>query len=207
MAKRRSGGLLWGVLLLALLVGGGWYLLRDDVARLLGGEEAATAVSPEAAAQAEAKLAGLRQGDTVRLNDVELTSLMRYRLRDRIPGDLYSPAITLRGDTVRFMARVPSEALPDVPELGRVRGFLPDTADVDIRGKLQTLEPGRAAFEVDRIVFGGIPIPERLYPQALARMGRRDEPGLAPAAYPFTLPEGVGDARVEGGLLVLAPTL
>jgi hypothetical protein len=206
MARRRGGGLLAG-LVLVLLLAGGWLFFRDDVARLLGGgRPEATAVSQEAATQAEEKLARLAQdGETVRLNDVEFTSLMRYRLRDRIPGDLESPAVSFRGDTVRLMARVPSDRLPDVPELGAARSFLPDTADVDVVGRLAPLQNGRAAFEVQRITFAGIPVPDRFYPQALERMGRRDEPGLSASAYPFALPNGVGAARVEGGELILTP--
>ena len=206
MARRRGGGLLAGMVLV-LLLAGGWLFFRDDVARLMGGgRPEATAVSQEAAAQAEEKLARLAQdGETVRLNDVEFTSLMRYRLRDRIPGDLESPAVSFRGDTVRLMARVPSDRLPDVPELGAARTFLPDTADVDVVGRLAPLRNGRAAFEVQRITFAGIPVPDRFYPQALERMGRRDEPGLSASAYPFALPNGVGAARVEGGELILTP--
>ncbi|HEX2188568.1 MAG TPA: hypothetical protein VHG51_06690 [Longimicrobiaceae bacterium] len=206
MAKRGGGGLFAGLLLLGLLAGGAW-LFRDQVARLLGREEpVATLVSPEAAAQAEAKLERLTgEGETIRLNDVEFTSLMRYRMRDRIPGDFDSPAVAFRGDTVRLMARVPSDRLPRVGELGAARAFLPDTADVDIVGHLGTLQPGRAAFEVRRITFAGIPVPDRLYPQALESMGRREEPGLGPTAFPFPLPDGVGTARVEEGMLVLSP--
>jgi hypothetical protein len=207
MARRSGGGFLVGLLLVLLLAGGGWFLFRDRILGLLGGgRPEATAVSQEAAAQAEEKLARLAEdGETVRLNDVEFTSLMRYRLRDRIPGDLESPAVAFRGDTVRLMARVPSDRLPDVPELGAARAFLPDTADVDIVGRLAPLRNGRAAFEVQRITFAGIPVPDRLYPQALERMGRRDEPGLSPSAYAFPLPTGVGAAKVEGGELVLTP--
>ena len=206
MARRRGGGLVAGLLVVLLLAGGAW-LFRDTITSLLGGgRPEATAVSQEAAAQAEEKLARLASdGETVRLNDVEFTSLMRYRLRDRIPGDLESPAVSFRGDTVQLMARVPSDRLPDVPELGAARAFLPDTADVDIVGKLAPLADGRAAFEVQRITFAGIPVPDRMYPQALERMGRRDEPGLSPSAYAFPLPAGVGAARVERGELVLAP--
>lgn len=207
MARRRGGGLLAG-LVIVLLLAGGWLFFRDDVTRLMGGgRPEATAVSQEAATQAEEKLARLAEdGETVRLNDVEFTSLMRYRLRDRIPGDLDSPAVSFRGDTVRLMARVPSDRLPDVPELGAARAFLPDTADVDVVGRLAPLASGRAAFEVQRITFAGIPVPDRFYAQALEQMGRRDEPGLSASAYPFALPNGVGAARVEGGELILTPT-
>ena len=39
---------------------------------------------------------------------------------------------------------------------------------------------------------------------ALAGFGRRDVPGLRDDEYLFTLPEGVADARVEDGVLVLS---
>lgn len=208
MTSRRRGGVLGTLVVLALVLGAGWYF-RDRIAGMLGrrGDEVATTVSPESAALAEEKLKRMQEdGDTVRLSDAELTSLVRYRFRDRIPGDIYAPAVAFRGDTVRMKGKVPSDRLPDVPELGRVRAFLPDTADVDIIGRLQPREQGRAAFQVERIVFAGIPIPPRFYPRALEQMGRRDEPGLAANAYPFKLPAGVGSARVEGGYLVLSPS-
>lgn len=194
--------LLVGVLLLLLAAGAGWWLLMGRG----GGDVMATTVSPESAAAAEAKLTRLRdEGDTVRLSDAEFTSLLRYSYQDRLPGDLHAPAVAFRGDTLRLMGRVPSDRLPATPELGRVLAFLPDTADVEVIGHLRTLESGRAALEVRRITFADIPIPERLYPMALERMGRRDEPGLPATAFPFALPPGVGGARVEGGVLVLAP--
>jgi hypothetical protein len=192
--------LLGVVVLLAL--GAGWWLLRGGDA-----DATATRVSPEAAVLAEAKLRRLQEEkETVRLSDAELTSLLRYRLQDRIPGDLHSPAVAFQGDTVRMVGRFPSDQLPQLPELGRVTAFLPDTATVEVVGRLRALEPGRAALEVHRITFAEIPIPERLYPTALQRMGRRDEPGLPSNAYAFYLPEGVGGARVENGLLVLDPS-
>lgn len=199
----RAARIAFGVLLLLLAAGAGaaWWLLR-------GAEEEAVAatVSPEAAAQAEAKLERLREeGETIRLSEVEFTSLLRYGMRDRIPGDLYAPAVEFRGDTLRLMGRIPSDRLPRLPELGPVADFLPDTADVDVLGHLRMLEPGRAALDVRRVTFAGIPVPERLYPRALERMGRPDEPGLPAAAFPFHLPEGVGAARVEGGTLILSP--
>ncbi|MBV9773778.1 MAG: hypothetical protein JO040_07505 [Gemmatimonadetes bacterium] len=208
MTSRRRGGLLGTLVLLAVVLGAGW-LFRDRIAGMLGGgrEKIATTVSPESAALAEAKIKKLQEdGQTVRLSDAELTSLMRYRFRDRIPGDIYAPAVAFRGDTVRMQGRVPSDRLPDVPELGRVRAFLPDTADVDIIGRLRARESGRSAFQVERIIFAGIPIPPRFYPKALEQMGRRDEPGLPGDAYAFKLPDGVGSARVEGGYLVLSPS-
>ncbi len=166
----------------------------------------ATTVSAESAAAAEAKLRRLQEEkETVRLSDAELTSLLRFRFQDRLPGDLHSPAVAFQGDTVRLLGRFPRDRLPQLPELGRVTAFLPDTATVEVTGHLLPLQGGRAALEIRRITFAEIPVPPRLYPLALQRMGRRDEPGLPPTAYPFHLPDGVGGARVENGTLVLAP--
>lgn len=210
LSGRRGGALpkvLGGLLGVVLVLGIGAWFFRDQLSRIWGGEEeVATVVSPAAAAQAEEKLTRLREeGDTVRLSEVEFTSLLRYRMGDRLPGDLEEPTVLFRGDTVRFKGRVPSDRLPETPELVQIRPFLPDTADVDITGQLRTLGPGRSALDIRRITFAQIPIPDRLYPRALERMGRRDEPGLPPSAFPFHLPEGVGAARVEGGFLILSP--
>lgn len=193
--------LLGGVLLLVLMVGAGWWWTRRG-----GGDEMATTVSPESAAIAEEKLQRLREEkETVRLSDAELTSLIRFRLQHQFPGDLHDPAVAFQGDTVRMLGRFPRDRLPHLPELGRVLPFLPDTATVEVIGQLHPLPGGRAALDVRRVTFAELPVPERLVPLALTRMGRRDEAGLPPTAYPFHLPEGVGGARVENGTLVLAP--
>lgn len=193
-----------GLVLLLALAGAGWYFRH--LIPGLGGEQAQVLeVSPAAAEQAEAKLARLGQGEEVRLSETELTSLLRYRMQDRVPGDVEAPQVRLSGDTVRVSGRFPTDRLPASMDMGAARDFLPDTADVEVRGTLRTLEPGRAAVHVDVVTFARVPVPEQFYPEALARLGRRDEPGLQPAEYPVRLPQGVGSARVEGGELVLSP--
>lgn len=192
------------VVVLALAVGGWWF--RDRIPGLGGREpEPLTEVSPATADQAEAKLAQLRDGGEVRLTESELTSLLRYRLQDRIPASVNAPTVRLHGDTVRVSGRFPTDQLPASMDMGAARDFLPDTADVEVRGRMRTLEPGRAAIQVDVVTFARVPVPQQFYPEALQRLGRRDEPGLQPAEYPVRLPPGVGAARVEGGELVLSP--
>lgn len=202
--RRKRGSALPVALLALLLVGGAGWWLRDAIPWPWA-EEAPLVVSPEAADAAEAKLALVEQGEEVRLSDVELTSLLRYRLRDRIPGDLYEPAVRLEGDQVRVTGRIPADRIPNVDGLGPARDFLPDTADVEVMGGLRTLEPGRAALRVRSVSFARFPVPEQVYGDALERLGRRDEPGLEPYEYPLRLPAGVASARVEEGLLVLSP--
>lgn len=169
-------------------------------------EPAVTNVSPAAADQAEAKLQRMRsRGDTVHLSSVEFTSYVRYRYREQIAGELEQPTVAFTGDTVTLGGRFPTDRLPDMREVRAMRDFLPDTADVKLRGGLRTLSPGKAALRIDVASFATVPVPRDVYPDALKRIGRRDEPGLAPNEYAFPLPPGVGSARVENGELVLSP--
>ena len=193
------------ILLLAVLGAGVWRL-RDRIPGF-GTPPEATEISPAAAEQAEAKLRALRDGGgPVRLNEVELNSLIRYRLGGQIPGDIADPRIQISGDTVRIAGRIPADLLPRVREIERIRAFLPDTADLQIAGQLQA-GAGQAYFDVRDVQFAGIPVPPRFYPDALRRLGRPERPNLPETAYPFRLPEGVGDVRAEGGALILEPAV
>lgn len=199
---------LLGLALLAGLLVAGWSF-RDRIPgpwNRGASESYATVVSPEAAAEAEAKLDRLRaSGDTARLSAAEFTSYLRYRYDDRLGGQIETPAIAFSGDTVTLQGRIPTNRLPSTREVEAVRFMLPDTADVRVTGAVRTLGPGRAAVRVDAVSFARVPVPENVYPDALKRFGRRDEPGLAPNEYAFPLPPGVGSAAVEEGVLVLAP--
>ncbi|MFL5383296.1 MAG: hypothetical protein ACJ8GN_12325 [Longimicrobiaceae bacterium] len=169
-------------------------------------EAAATEVSPAAAESAEKKLERMRaSGDTVHLTGTEFTSYLRYRFHDQLASQLDAPTVAFSGDTLMLQGRLPTERLPDTRELRAVRDFLPDTAEVRMRGNLRTLAPGRAAVRIGSVSFAKVPVPPSVYPDALKRMGRADEPGLGADEYPFRLPPGVSSARVEGGELVLAP--
>jgi hypothetical protein len=205
MRSRSLGALLGLVVVLAIAAGAAW-LFREDLMRRFARQPEPVQVSEAAAAMAEAKLERLRDhGEPAQLSGVEISSLIRYRLSGWVPAQLRDPSVALSGDTVRLGGRVPTAELPEVPELDRVRSFLPDTAQVAVTGRLTTLGTGRAAFDVAEVAVSGVPLPARFYPDVLERLGRRNEPGLAPTAVPFALPEGVGSARVENGYLLLAP--
>ncbi len=206
MSQRGAVGLVV-LLLLLVVVGALAWIFRDDLGRLVGwGGQTAVEVSPEAAAQAEAKLERLRtQGDTVQLSTIEIASLARYRYAGWIPDVLQDPTLSMAGDTLVLGGKIPTEQLPQVPELERVRMFLPDSAQVEISGHLRTMVPGQAAFEIHEVSVARVPLPSRFYPDLLRRIGRRDEAGLPPNAMPLGLPEGVGSARVEDGFLILTP--
>lgn len=206
MAKRRKIGVLGIVLLLVVGMGAlGWWL-RDDLWRLWQGDAVPTEVSPEAADLAERKLERLRtQGEAITLSATELSSLLRYRAPVWATNSIGEPAVSLVGDTIVVTGVVPTDQLPSHPELDQIRGLLPDSSRFEIVGHVRPLNDGRVALEVAEVEFAGIPIPQRYYPDILRRIGRRDEPGLAPTALAVRLPEGVGSARVEQGQLLLTP--
>ena len=189
----------------ALLVAGWMY--RDKIPwRWNQKGTASTEVSEAAAASAEKKLERMRSsGDTIHLNGAEFTSYLRYRFHDQLASQLDAPTVAFTGDTLMLQGRLPTDRLPDTRELRGVREFLPDTAEVRLRGNLRTLGPGRAALRIGSVSVARVPVPHDVFPDALKRLGRADEPGLGADEYPFRLPPGVSSARVEGGELVLAP--
>lgn len=205
----RRGAVGWLVLVLLLVVSAALFawIFRDDLPRWMGrGERAAVEVSPEAAAAAEEKLERLRtHGDTVRLSSTEIASLVRYRYAGWVPDVLREPSLALAGDSLLLTGLIPTEELPNLPELDRVRSFLPDTARVEVSGRLFTPAPGQAALEVGSISVSHVPIPRRFYPDLVRRLGGGEAAGLPESTLAFGLPEGVGSARVEDGFLVLTP--
>ncbi len=205
MARRRGGavGLLAVVALLAL---GVWFF-RDRIPGLGGGGSvAATKVSPEAAAQAQEKLARMRRDrDTVHLTDVEFTSLLRYDLAG-LTGPLQQPSVDFVDNTLKLTGSVPKDLLPNSPELAQARRFLPDTVEVMVSGSLRPLRAGRGALNVQDVAVARFPVPASYYPLALERLGRRPEAGAEPNEFPFTLPPGIASAEVVGGALILTPS-
>ena len=203
MARGRGGAVAL-LAMVALAALGVWYF-RDRIPGL-GGKPVATEVSREAAAQAQEKLARMREkGDTVHLTAVEFTSLLRYDLAG-LTGPLRDPSVDFVDNTLKLSGKVPKDLLPSSRELNQVRGFLPDTAEVTVSGSLRTVRPGHSALDVQGVSVAGFPVPSSYYPMALERLGRRNEPGTQPNEFPFTLPPGVASAEVREGELVLSPS-
>ena len=198
-------------LLLVLVVAAGAAWLFRDRLLIAWNDLRGTAVveaprsSPEIAEQAEAKLAGLTNGDRTRvaLAEIEVQSLLEFRYRQLLPAFVDSPRVEIRGDRLGLRVRMPSDRLPRVEELGDAAHLLPDTTEVSVRGTLLPLDGGRVALAIDEVRAARIPLPARILPSALERLGRRDEPGLPPDALAVPLPPGVAAAYVRRDSLVL----
>jgi hypothetical protein len=196
------------VLVLVVLLGVAW-LFRDPLRLawndIRGLRESALVATPELADRAQEKIEALRDGSAARvaLSAVELESLVLYRYQGALPGFLGAPRIELQDERLRLRARLPVDKLPNVEALGEAAAFLPDTADLTVSGRLLPLDTGRVALAVDDVTAQRIPLPGRLVPGALERIGRRDESGLPPNAIALPLPPGVAAAYIRRDSLVL----
>jgi hypothetical protein len=185
------------------------YVNRDKFSRLLhrDAQTDSQTIGPseELADAADVKLHQLEAGEAERivLNEDELQSLLQFKYRELLPAFVESPHVTLRGNKIEVRARMPVDRIPRVSGLGEAADFLPDTTDVSVTGQLLPLSKGRAALAVDRVRASGIPLPQRLVPGALTKMGRKDEPGLPKDALGLPLPPGTQSAYVRGDSLVL----
>jgi hypothetical protein len=99
--------------------------------------------------------------------------------------------------------RVPLDRLPSAGALGEVAAVLPDTSDITLTGTLLPLPGNRVALGVNQVTAARIPLPRRIVPAALERLGRTDEPGLPPDAIAIRLPSGVSAAYIRNDSLVL----
>jgi hypothetical protein len=186
------------------------WLRRDDLRALaaswgLGSEPVVVAPSEEIAAGADAKLDRLAAGESSRaaLSSVEAQSLLMYRYGELLPAFVDSAEVQFDDGRIRLRGRLPVDRLPRVSEMDEVLALMPDTTTFEITTQLILLDSGRAALAVDGLEAARIPLPKRLAPALLRRLGRADEPGLPADALAFRLPPGAGAAYVRGDSLIL----
>ena len=197
------------LLIVLVAVGGLAWLNRDRISNVVRGVGNTSAEqagpSEELADQAGKKLDDLESGreERVALSGEELQSLLQYRYPQLLPAFVDSPKIALEGDRIHVTARVPIESMPNLSELGDAAGFLPDTTEVGMTGSILPLGTGRVALAVDEVSASRIPLPDRLIPGALRRLGRKDEPGLPREALALPLPPGAASAYVRDDSLHL----
>ncbi|NJD11690.1 MAG: hypothetical protein FIB01_15060 [Gemmatimonadetes bacterium] len=194
--------------LIGLLAAAAW-LYRDRIAaawRDARGLRDQPLVASEALAETAAaridSLAG-RKLARAAFSEVELQSLLRYRFDGIMPAFVDSARVSLEGDRIRLAGRVPLDRLPAGGALDDVRAVLPDTAEITLTGTMLPLDAGRVAFGVNQVTAARVPLPKRIIPAALRRLGRTAEPGLPEDAIALRLPQGVTAAYIRNDSLVL----
>jgi hypothetical protein len=197
------------LLLFLLLLAAAWFY-RDRI-RALWTEARGMPVQPvlvpsaELANAAAARLDSLAAGtvDRVSLSEVELQSLLQYRHSGVLPAFIDSARVELDDEQIRLSADVPIDRLPSISELGEAASILPDTSELTLKATLLPLSGKRIALAIDEVTVARIPLPRRMVPAALRRLGRSAEPGLPEDALALPLPRGASSAYVRGDSLVL----
>jgi hypothetical protein len=175
----------------------GWGSARGGV----GGEPVSEALAERAAG----RLAGLIDGSVSQatFSSEELESLARFRYADAWPLGVSDPGIHVQDGEIQLSLRVASEWIPVLPELESIRGILPDTVPLQLRGRILTLEGGDLSVMVHRIEAASVPIPRRLFGALLEPLRLTTRPGLPPEALLVPLPAGIRSARIEGASLIV----
>lgn len=194
--------------IVVVLAAMGW-LFRDRIAQAWrearGLREEPLVPSEALAAGAGARIDSLAAGRLERaaFSEVELQSLLQYRYAGIMPGFVDSARVELDGDRMRVSGRVPLDRLPSGGGLDEIAAVLPDTTEITLTGTLLPLEQSRVALAVNQVTAARIPLPRRIVPAALERLGRTSEQGLPPDAIALRLPSGVSSAYIRNDSLVL----
>jgi len=159
------------------------------------------ALADAAAARIDSLTAGTLE--RAAFTQVELQSLLQYRYAGIMPAFVDSARVELAGERIKLSGRLPLDRLPSDGALGEVTALLPDTSEITLTGTLLPLERNRVALGVDQVTASRVPLPRRIVPAALDRLGRTDEPGLPPDAIALRLPPGVSSAYIRNDSLVL----
>lgn len=162
-------------------------------------------VSPELAARADEKLAGLGESGGARrvaLTATELQSLIEYRWGGLLPPDIAAPRVGLGDGRVTLEARVATARFGRIAELRDIAAFLPDTAGLRAVGSFTPMDDGKVALEVHELTAASIPLPRHVIPTILGRLPGTREPGLAPNAVAIPLPPGISTVFVSGDSMV-----
>jgi hypothetical protein len=133
----------------------------------------------------------------------ELTSLMRYRAAALLPASVLEPEIAITDDRAALSARVALDQVPQFPDLRELDALLSDTVPFTAEGTLIPSRGTGAAFLVDRLLIGRVPLPRRVIPSVLSALGRTDQAGLPSDAIEVPLPSGAISAYLRDGHLVL----
>ncbi len=198
------------ILIVALVIG---WIAHDDIARIAsrvrgGGAnrfELAASSGEDAASRAEAKIVSLGQDQTgqITLTPEELEGWVRYRLQGLFPQFLSDVVARIDDQENLVLAgHVLVDQVPGVERFGPAAYLLGDTAAVVVRGRLDSLKPGRGVLYVEALQIGPVPLPDRLRVELLAQMGGSSEE-LPANAVAFELPEFVTDIGVRGGQIFL----
>lgn len=179
--------------------------LQDWWRGFTGEEVVAVEPSPELADRAAAKIESLTEGapsdEDVRFSELELQSLVEYRLADRFPEGVYNPRVALVDSTVELTVDLDLERLSTASgAAGNLRRLIGDSTRVQAELRPAIPSPGVGELTVVRLQAGAVPVPPMFIPSMLSQAGFPTRGG---SAVTFAIPRDVRAVRIEGDTLVL----
>jgi hypothetical protein len=163
------------------------------------------------ASEAETRLHLFRTGtagDRLALRGEEITAVLRYTVPGVIPPGVGQPVVRLADGNIRVNARLSAAVFPGTPLLAPVLGVLPDSIDVELRGRLAR-EGRRALFLIDRVYAERMPVPRSVVASIVSSLGMGgvdavdEATGETLPALRVAWPHGVTAMDVTGDRLVL----
>jgi len=140
------------------------------------------------------------------LGSLEVESVLKFGVPQIFPTGVADPSVAMKDGVVRVggdVAVAVFPELPELPDLGGVIGFLPDTLRVEVRGTISPLNAHRSALVVHEVRALGIPLPDRMITEILVAFGRQAITDLPTDAMPVPLPDGIEAAYILRDSLVL----
>lgn len=140
-------------------------------------------------------------GDRLVMDGDEITAVLRHSIPGVIPAGVTSPVVRLADGTVRVTARIAADVFPGTPMLAPVLDALPDTLEIELRGRVLR-DRGTVALRIDRVSAGRVPIPRAVVAAVVASL----RPGASTDIHPtlrLAWPSGITAMNVRGDRLVL----
>jgi hypothetical protein len=137
------------------------------------------------------------------LGSLELESVLRFGVPQMLPPGVGAPSVKMKDGVIEVAGDVAVASFPDLPDLGGVLGFLPDTLRVEVEGTVSSLSERRSALVVHQVRALGIPLPDRMITGILVAFGRQEIADLPADAMPVPLPDGIESAYILRDSLVL----
>jgi len=152
-------------------------------------------------------------GYEMALSGAEMTALLRHAAPGLVPAGVSNPAVVLSKNEVRVTARVSREVFPVSFHLPVLANVLPDTLEVELRGRFVRLGADGVAFRVEQALAERLPLPRAVVSSVVAAFpgglpdgvrlpgsgGRLD--GVPAVRMPW--PGGIGSIQVRDGELIL----
>ncbi len=192
--------------LLGVAAFAGWRWGDPFFSKVAPGLDSAPVASREISDRTLERFEAFRRGEgdeRLVLGNLELESVLRFGVPQMFPPGVDAPSVNMKDGVIEVGGDVAVASFPQLPDLGGVIGFLPDTLRVEVEGTISPLSEHRAALVVHQVRALGIPLPDRMIREILVAFGRQTIADLPDDAMPVPLPDGIESAYILRDSLVL----